>query len=149
WHYDRGPKFGPDAEGGTGDPGGDRYLEIWNLVFDQFVRGEGRGKDYPLLGELERKAIDTGAGLERIAYLLQGKNNLYETDEVFPVIERAAELTGRRYGAGGEDDVRLRVVGDHVRSSLMLIGDGVTPSNEGRGYVLRRLVRRTVRSMRL
>ncbi|WP_046528347.1 MULTISPECIES: alanine--tRNA ligase [Cellulomonas] len=149
WHYDRGPEFGPDAEGGTVDPGGDRYLEIWNLVFDQFVRGEGRGKDYPLLGELERKAIDTGAGLERIAYLLQGKNNLYETDEVFPVIERAAELTGRRYGAGGEDDVRLRVVGDHVRSSLMLIGDGVTPSNEGRGYVLRRLVRRTVRSMRL
>lgn len=149
WHYDRGPQFGPDAEGGTVDPGGDRYLEIWNLVFDQFVRGEGRGKDYPLLGELERKAIDTGAGLERIAYLLQGKNNLYETDEVFPVIERAAELTGRRYGAGGEDDVRLRVIGDHVRSALMLIGDGVTPSNEGRGYVLRRLVRRTVRSMRL
>ncbi|MBO3087215.1 alanine--tRNA ligase [Cellulomonas dongxiuzhuiae] len=149
WHYDRGPEFGPEAEGGTVDPGGDRYLEIWNLVFDQFVRGEGRGKDYPLLGELERKAIDTGAGLERIAYLLQGKNNLYETDEVFPVIERAAELTGRRYGAGGEDDVRLRVIGDHVRSALMLIGDGVTPSNEGRGYVLRRLVRRAVRSMRL
>jgi len=149
WHYDRGPEFGPEAEGGTVDPGGDRYLEIWNLVFDQFVRGEGRGKDYPLLGELERKAIDTGAGLERIAYLLQGKNNLYETDEVFPVIQRAAELTGRRYGAGGEDDVRLRVIGDHVRSSLMLIGDGVSPSNEGRGYVLRRLVRRTVRSMRL
>ncbi|MBO0900382.1 alanine--tRNA ligase [Cellulomonas sp. zg-ZUI22] len=149
WHYDRGPEFGPEAEGGTVDPGGDRYLEIWNLVFDQFVRGEGRGKSYPLLGELERKAIDTGAGLERIAYLLQGKNNLYEIDEVFPVIERAAELTGRRYGAGGEDDVRLRVIGDHVRSSLMLIGDGVSPSNEGRGYVLRRLVRRTVRSMRL
>ncbi|WP_136520046.1 alanine--tRNA ligase [Cellulomonas telluris] len=149
WHYDRGPEFGPDAVGGTVDPGGDRYVEIWNLVFDQFVRGEGRGKDYPLLGELERKAIDTGAGLERIAYLLQGVNNMYETDEVFPVIQRAAELTGRRYGAGGEDDVRLRVVGDHVRSALMLIGDGVTPSNEGRGYVLRRLVRRTVRSMRL
>ncbi|GIG39804.1 alanine--tRNA ligase [Cellulomonas phragmiteti] len=149
WHYDRGPEFGPDAVGGTVDPGGDRYLEIWNLVFDQFVRGEGQGKDYPLLGELERKAIDTGAGLERIAYLLQGKNNLYETDEVFPVIERAAELAGRRYGTGGEDDVRLRVVGDHVRSALMLIADGVTPSNEGRGYVLRRLVRRAVRSMRL
>lgn len=149
WHYDRGPEFGPEAEGGTVDPGGDRYLEIWNLVFDQFVRGEGRGKDYPLLGELEQKAIDTGAGLERIAYLLQGKNNLYETDEVFPVIAQAQEITGRRYGAVTEDDVRLRVVGDHVRSSLMLIGDGVTPSNEGRGYVLRRLVRRTVRSMRL
>lgn len=149
WHYDRGPEFGPDAEGGTVDPGGDRYLEIWNLVFDQFVRGEGRGKDYPLLGELERKAIDTGAGLERIAYLLQGKKNLYETDEVFPVIARAQDLTGRRYGALEADDVRLRVVGDHVRSSLMLVADGVTPSNEGRGYVLRRLLRRTVRSMRL
>ena len=149
WHYDRGPEFGPDAVGGTVDPGGDRYVEIWNLVFDQFVRGEGRGKSYPLLGELERKAIDTGAGLERIAYLLQGVNNMYETDEVFPVIQRAAELTGRRYGAGGEDDVRLRIVGDHVRSALMLIGDGVTPSNEGRGYVLRRVVRRAVRSMRL
>jgi len=149
WHYDRGPEFGPDAVGGTVDPGGDRYVEIWNLVFDQYVRGEGRGKDYPLLGELERKAIDTGAGLERIAYLLQGVNNMYETDEVFPVIQRAAELSGRRYGAGGEDDVRLRIVGDHVRSALMLIGDGVTPSNEGRGYVLRRVVRRAVRSMRL
>lgn len=149
FHYDRGPEYGPDAVGGTVDPGGDRYLEIWNLVFDQFIRGEGSGKSYPLLGELDKKAIDTGAGLERIAYLLQGKQNLYEIDEVFPVIERAQELTGRRYGAVDGDDVRLRVVGDHVRSALMLIGDGVTPSNEGRGYVLRRLLRRTVRSMRL
>lgn len=149
WHYDRGPEFGPEAEGGTVDPGGDRYLEIWNLVFDQFLRGEGQGKDYPLLRELDQKAIDTGAGLERIAYLLQGKNNLYEIDEVFPVIERVQELTGRRYGAQAEDDVRMRVIADHVRSSLMLIGDGVVPSNEGRGYVLRRLVRRTVRSVRL
>ncbi|MGC5627869.1 alanine--tRNA ligase [Georgenia sp. Z1344] len=149
WHYDRGPEFGPEAEGGTVDPGGDRYLEIWNLVFDQFLRGPGQGKDYPLLGELESKSIDTGAGLERMAYLLQGKDNIYETDQVHPVIARTEELTGRRYGADAEDDVRLRLVADHVRSSLMLIGDGVRPGNDGRGYVLRRLIRRAVRSVRL
>ncbi|GAA1736545.1 alanine--tRNA ligase [Isoptericola hypogeus] len=149
WHYDRGPAYGPDAVGGNVDPGGDRYLEIWNLVFDEFVRGEGQGKDYPLLGELEHKSIDTGAGLERIAYLLQGKENLYEIDEVFPVISLMEELSGKRYGADAEDDVRLRVVADHVRSSLMVIGDGVRPSNEGRGYVLRRLIRRAVRAARL
>ncbi|WP_407317757.1 alanine--tRNA ligase [Isoptericola halotolerans] len=149
WHYDRGPAYGPEAEGGIVDPGGDRYLEIWNLVFDQFVRGEGQGKDYPLLGELEHKSIDTGAGLERIAYLLQGKENLYEIDEVYPVIETVEEMSGKRYGADGEDDVRMRVVADHVRSALMVIGDGVSPSNEGRGYVLRRLIRRAVRSVRL
>ncbi|WP_129338907.1 alanine--tRNA ligase [Cellulomonas endophytica] len=149
FHYDRGPEYGPDAVGGTVDPGGDRYLEFWNLVFDQYVRGEGSGKDYPLLGELDQKAIDTGAGLERLAFLLQGKQNIYEIDEVFPVIERVQALTGRRYGADEDADVRMRVVADHVRSSLMLVGDGVSPSNEGRGYVLRRLLRRTVRSMRL
>ncbi|MCG7442605.1 alanine--tRNA ligase [Dermabacter vaginalis] len=150
WHYDRGPKFGPEAEGGNIDPGGDRYLEIWNLVFDQFMRGEGSGKDYPLLGELDRKAIDTGLGVERLAYLLQGKSNMYETDQVFPVIAHAQELTGRRYGTGDEEsDVRMRVVADHVRSAMMLASDGVRPGNEGRGYVMRRLIRRAVRSMRL
>ncbi|WP_062529255.1 alanine--tRNA ligase [Demequina rhizosphaerae] len=149
WHYDRGPEFGPEAVGGTVDPGGDRYLEIWNLVFDQFLRGEGAGKDYPLIRELDQKAIDTGAGLERIAYLKQGVANMYETDEVFPVIAKAQELSGKTYGAGGDDDVRMRVVGDHVRSALMLIGDGVTPGNEGRGFVLRRLLRRSVRAMKL
>ncbi|PFG37977.1 alanyl-tRNA synthetase [Georgenia soli] len=153
FHYDRGPKYGPDAEGGTVDPGGDRYLEVWNLVFDQYLRGEGRGKDYPLLGELEHKAIDTGLGLERVAYLLQGKENMYEIDEVFPVISAAEEMSGKTYTLGTNsqdpDDVRLRVVADHVRSSLMLIGDGVRPANDGRGYVLRRLIRRAVRSMRL
>ncbi|WP_166847829.1 alanine--tRNA ligase [Isoptericola sp. BMS4] len=149
WHYDRGPAYGPEAAGGTVDPGGDRYLEIWNLVFDEFVRGEGQGKSYPLLGELEHKSIDTGAGLERIAYLLQGKENLYEIDEVYPVIARVEEMTGKRYGADAEDDVRMRVIADHVRSSLMVIGDGVRPSNEGRGYVLRRLIRRAVRAVRL
>ncbi|MGO1316537.1 MAG: alanine--tRNA ligase, partial [Cellulomonadaceae bacterium] len=135
--------------GGTVDPGGDRYLEVWNLVFDQYMRGAGVGKDYPLLHELEQKAIDTGAGLERLAALLQGKDNMYEIDEVFPVIEATQELTGLRYGATHEDDVRMRVVADHVRSALMLIGDGVGPSNEGRGYVLRRILRRVVRSVRL
>ncbi|PJI85631.1 alanine--tRNA ligase [Luteimicrobium subarcticum] len=155
WHYDRGPEFGPEALRGAvpewpGDPRAeDRYIEIWNLVFDQFLRGEGTGKDYPLLGELEHKSIDTGAGLERVAYLLQDKQNLYEIDEVFPVIERVQELSGRRYGADHEDDVRMRVIADHVRSALMVIGDGVRPSNEGRGYVLRRLIRRAVRSVRL
>ncbi|WP_324652103.1 alanine--tRNA ligase [Georgenia sp. H159] len=149
FHYDRGPEFGPEAVGGTVDPGGDRYLEIWNLVFDQFLRGEGTGKDYPLIRELDQKSIDTGAGLERIAYLLQGKSNMYEIDEVFPLIATTQELTGRRYGADGDDDVRMRVIADHVRSSLMLIGDGVRPGNDGRGYVLRRLIRRAVRSVRL
>lgn len=150
WHYDRGPEFGPEAEGGSVDPGGDRYLEIWNLVFDQYMRGEGSGKDYPLIGELDRKAIDTGLGVERLAYLLQGKNNMYETDQVFPVIARAEDLTGLRYGTGDEQsDVRMRVVADHVRSAMMLASDGVRPGNEGRGYVMRRLIRRAVRSMRL
>ena len=148
-HYDRGPEYGPDAVGGTVDPGGDRYLEIWNLVFDEFLRGEGEGKDYPLLGELDQTAIDTGAGLERIAFLLQGKNNMYEIDEVFPVIEATQALTGKTYGADEEDDVRMRVIADHVRSALMLIADGVRPGNDGRGYVLRRLIRRAVRSVRL
>ena len=158
WHYDRGPSYGPEAVGGTVDPGGDRYLEVWNLVFDQFMRGEGTGKDYPLLGELDKKAIDTGAGLERLAFVMQDKPNMYEIDEVFPVIDAAMQMSGKRYGLGAagpeagaayDDDVRMRVVADHVRSSLMLIGDGVRPGNDGRGYVLRRLIRRAVRSMRL
>ncbi len=149
WHYDRGPAFGPEAEGGAVDPGGDRYLELWNLVFDQYLRGEGEGKDYPLLGELDAKCIDTGAGLERLAFVLQDKPNMYEIDEVYPVIEAVEEMSGRRYHADEEDDVRMRVVADHVRSALMLISDGVRPGNDGRGYVLRRLVRRAIRSMRL
>ena len=155
WHFDRGPEHGPEAVTGTvpewpGDEQAeDRYIEIWNLVFDQYLRGEGSGKDYPLLGELEQKSIDTGLGVERVAFLLQGKQNMYEIDQIFPVIEKAQELTGRRYGAVEEDDVHLRIIGDHVRSALMLVADGVRPGNEGRGYVLRRLIRRAVRSMRL
>ena len=106
-------------------------------------------EDFDILGPLPKKNIDTGMGLERIALLLQGVENMYEIDVMFPVIQRAEELTGRRYGADPGDDVRFRVVADHVRSSLMLIGDGVTPGNEGRGYVLRRLLRRAIRSVRL
>ncbi|MDR6938747.1 alanine--tRNA ligase [Arcanobacterium hippocoleae] len=148
-HYDRGPEYGPEAVGGTVDPGGDRYLEIWNLVFDEFLRGEGEGKDFPILGRLDQTAIDTGAGLERIAFLLQDKANMYETDQVYPVIAAAEELSGKKYGVKEADDVLMRLIADHVRSSLMLIGDGVRPGNDGRGYVLRRLIRRSVRSMRL
>src|ERR687890_546728 len=147
-HYDRGPEFGPDG-GPIVDKAGDRFLEIWNLVFMQYERGAGEGKDFPILGELPKKNIDTGMGMERVAYLLQGVDNMYEIDEVAPVLRRAADLAGVTYGKDHEADVRLRVVADHVRSGLMLIGDGVTPGNEGRGYILRRLLRRAVRSMKL
>jgi alanyl-tRNA synthetase len=146
-YVDRGPEYGPD---GGPDADEDRFLEIWNLVFMQESLSAVRAKDdFDVEGPLPAKNIDTGMGLERVAYLLQGKDNLYEIDEVFPVIEKAAELTGKTYGADPDDDVRFRVVGDHVRSALMLINDGVTPGNEARGYVLRRLLRRAIRSMRL
>ena len=144
--FDRGRKYGRDGGPATDD---DRYVEIWNLVFMQYLRGEGSGKNFEILGDLPKKNIDTGMGLERVAFLKQGVENLYEIDQVRPVLDRAAELAKRRYGAVHEDDVRMRVVADHVRSALMLMSDGVTPSNEGRGYILRRLLRRTVRSMRL
>ena len=143
---DRGPAYGRDG-GPVVDE--DRYMEIWNLVFMQYERGPGIGKDYPILGDLPQRNIDTGMGLERVAYLLQGVDNLYEIDQVRPILDKAAEITGARYGADRDSDVRLRVVADHVRSALMIIGDGVTPSNEGRGYVLRRLLRRSVRALRL
>lgn len=146
-YYDRGPKYG--VEGGpVADE--DRYIEIWNLVFMQYLRGEGTSKtEFDILGELPNKNIDTGMGLERVAFLKQGVENLYEIDQVRPVLDRAAELAGITYGANHENDVRLRVVADHVRSALMLMADGVTVSNEGRGYILRRLLRRSVRAMRL
>jgi alanyl-tRNA synthetase len=153
--YDRGPEYGQEGGPAVDE---DRYMEIWNLVFMQNVRGEGNSKDdYPILGDLPAKSVDTGMGLERIASVLQGVDNIYEIDEVYPVLAKAAELSGKRYGASSArdaahshpDDVLLRVVADHVRASLMLIGDGVTPGNEGRGYVLRRMLRRAVRSMRL
>jgi alanyl-tRNA synthetase len=154
-YLDRGPDYG--REGGP-DVDEDRYLEFWNLVFMQFERGPGTDKEnYPILGELPAKNIDTGMGLERMAALLQSVDNIYEIDEIKPTLDRAAELTGKAYGAHSghmaseshPDDVRLRVIADHVRTALMLIGDGVTPSNEGRGYVLRRIMRRAIRAMRL
>jgi len=146
-YVDRGPAFGPDG-GPIVDE--DRFLEIWNLVFMQSELSEVRAKaDFDIRGDLPRKNIDTGMGLERVAYLLQGVDNMYEIDEVFPVIAKAAELSGKTYGEHHDTDVRMRVVADHVRSSLMLMTDGVTPGNEARGYVLRRLLRRSVRSMRL
>jgi len=144
--FDRGPAYGADGGPATGD---DRYVEIWNLVFMQYLRGEGTGYDFPILGDLPKQNIDTGMGLERVAFLKQGVENIYEIDQIRPVLDRASELSGRAYGLKHDDDVRMRVVADHVRSSLMLMSDGVTPSNEGRGYILRRLLRRTVRSMRL
>jgi alanyl-tRNA synthetase len=146
-YYDRGPAYG--AEGG---PIADenRYLEIWNLVFMQNERGAGGGKDsYPILGELPAKSIDTGLGLERTAALLQGVENIYEIDTTIKILNRASELTGVKYGSSERSDVALRVIADHARTSAMLIGDGVTPGNEGRGYVLRRMMRRTIRNMRL
>ncbi|MFV0462309.1 MAG: alanine--tRNA ligase [Nostocoides sp.] len=154
-YVDRGPEYGPDGGPAVDE---DRYMEIWNLVFMQEELSAVRSKvDFDISGPLPKKNIDTGMGLERIASILQGVDNMYEIDEVYPVLARAAELTGKTYGSGSgrdaahssADDVRLRVVADHVRSSLMLIGDGVTPGNEGRGYVLRRMLRRSVRSMRL
>ena len=149
WHYDRGPAFGPEAVGGNVDPGGDRYLELWNLVFDQYMRGEGEGKNYELLHELDEKSIDTGAGLERLAFVLQDKPNMYEIDEVRGVITDMERMSGIRYGAKEKDDIAMRVIADHVRSAMMLINDGVRPGNDGRGYVLRRLLRRSIRSARL
>ncbi|GIJ27164.1 alanine--tRNA ligase [Micromonospora qiuiae] len=154
-YYDRGPAYG--AEGGP-EVDEDRYLEFWNLVFMQYEIADVTSKEhFRIVGELPKKNIDTGMGLERMASILQGVDNLYEIDEVRPILDRAAELTGKRYGAhSGQaanqshpDDVRLRVVADHVRTALMLIGDGVTPSNEGRGYVLRRIMRRAIRAVRL
>ncbi|MFF9865812.1 alanine--tRNA ligase [Streptomyces sp. NPDC013953] len=146
-NYDRGPEFGVEGGPAVND---ERYVEIWNLVFMQYERGEGTSKeDFEILGDLPSKNIDTGLGLERLAMILQGVQNMYETDTLKVVIDKATELTGVRYGQAHESDVSLRVVADHMRTSVMLIGDGVTPGNEGRGYVLRRIMRRAVRNMRL
>src|SRR3954452_20850350 len=145
-YYDRGAERGPEG-GRVGEE--DRFLEIWNLVFMEHQIEDVRSKEeFRILGDLPKKNIDTGMGLERVAYLLQGVDNLYEIDEVAPVLHRAAELAGVTYGRDHDDDVQLRVVADHVRSGLMLIGDGVTPGNEGRGYILRRLLRRAISSMK-
>ncbi|KUG57934.1 alanine--tRNA ligase [Nesterenkonia jeotgali] len=153
-YYDRGPAYG--IEGG---PAADetRYVEIWNLVFMQYRLSAVHSKtEFEVAGPLQNKSIDTGLGLERLAMVLQGVENMYETDQVRPVLDRAAELAGLEYTSTEDpadphhaNDVRLRMIADHVRSSLMLISDGVRPSNEGGGFVLRRLIRRVILAMRL
>ncbi|MDX2540744.1 alanine--tRNA ligase [Streptomyces sp. WI04-05B] len=146
-NYDRGPEFGVEGGPAVND---ERYVEIWNLVFMQYERGAGDGKeDFSILGDLPSQNIDTGLGLERLAMILQGVQNMYETDTLRVVMDKATELTGVRYGEKHDSDVSMRVVADHIRTSVMLIGDGVTPGNEGRGYVLRRIMRRAIRNMRL
>ncbi|MCV7283271.1 alanine--tRNA ligase [Mycolicibacterium flavescens] len=147
-YYDRGPEYG--VEGGP-EANEDRYIEIWNLVFMQNERGEGTSKeDFEILGPLPRKNIDTGMGVERVACLLQGVDNVYETDLVRPVIDLVAGIAPRGYGQGSHtDDVRYRIIADHSRTSAIIIGDGVSPGNEGRGYVLRRLLRRIIRAAKL
>ncbi len=147
-YYDRGPEYGID---GGPEANEDRYIEIWNLVFMQNERGEGTSKDdFEILGPLPRKNIDTGMGVERIACLLQGVDNVYETDLVRPVIDTVAQYAPRGYGQGNHtDDVRYRIIGDHSRTAAIIIGDGVSPGNEGRGYVLRRLLRRIIRAAKL
>ena len=146
-YFDRGSAYGKEG-GPIADE--DRYLEIWNLVFMQNIRGEGGDKNsFPIVGELPAKNIDTGLGLERTAALLQGVENIYEIDTTKLVLDKASALTKVKYGKDEKSDVALRVVADHARTAMMLIGDGVTPGNEGRGYVLRRMMRRTIRNMRL
>jgi alanyl-tRNA synthetase len=147
-YYDRGPQFG--VEGGP-VANEDRYIEIWNLVFMQNERGEGTSKeDFEILGPLPRKNIDTGMGVERVAFLLQGVHNVYETDLLRPVIDLVATVSPRAYDIGNhDDDVRYRIIADHSRTAAILIGDGVSPGNDGRGYVLRRLLRRVIRSAKL
>ncbi len=147
-YYDRGPEYGPEGGPVASE---ERYIEIWNLVFMQNERGEGTSKeDYQILGPLPRKNIDTGMGVERVAVLLQGVHNVYETDLLRPVIDMVAARAPRGYDVGNhDDDVRYRIIADHSRTAAILIGDGVSPGNDGRGYVLRRLLRRVIRSAKL
>ncbi|MGA1669068.1 MAG: alanine--tRNA ligase, partial [Candidatus Nanopelagicales bacterium] len=146
-YYDRGAAYGQEG-GPVVDE--DRYLEVWNLVFMQEELSAVRSKeDFDVLKPLPAKNIDTGMGLERMAALLQGVENIYEIDTTKRILDRASELTGVAYGASEKSDVALRVIADHSRTCAFLIGDGVVPGNEGRGYVLRRLMRRVIRNMRI
>ena len=142
-HFDRGEKYGPfESFEQAGDC--DRIIEIWNLVFTQFDN-DGNGN----YTQLKNKNIDTGMGLERLACVMQGVDNMFEVDTIQNIIKRIADVTGKTYGANHSDDVSIRVITDHVRASTFMVGDGVRPSNEGRGYVLRRLLRRAARHGRL
>jgi alanyl-tRNA synthetase len=146
-YYDRGPEFGPEGGPAASE---DRYIELWNLVFMENERGEGDKNDFEILGSLPRKNIDTGMGVERVACVLQDVHNVYETDLLRPVIDTVAQVAPRGYDVGNhDDDVRYRIIADHSRTAAILIGDGVSPGNDGRGYVLRRLLRRVIRSAKL
>ncbi|HEY7563950.1 MAG TPA: alanine--tRNA ligase [Acidimicrobiia bacterium] len=137
--WDKGPEYGD--EGGPIGGGEERYVEIWNLVFMQNIQDE----PYHVIGDLPAKSIDTGMGLERMAAVMQGKESVFDVDSIAPVLAAGAAATGVSYGANPGSDVSLRIMADHARTMTMLIGDGVVPSNDGRGYVLRRLLRRAVR----
>lgn len=143
-HYDHGAEFGKDYEAGDDDFDGNRFMEIWNLVFMQF----DRAKDGTLTA-LPKPSVDTGMGLERLACVVQGVHSNYDSDLFQPLLAVVAELAGKTYGAHETTDVSLRVVADHIRATSFLISDGVLPSNEGRGYVLRRIMRRAIRHGRL
>jgi alanyl-tRNA synthetase len=140
-HYDLGPDAGPGDF--PGNPG-ERFVEIWNLVFMQFDR-DASGQLTPL----PKPSVDTGMGLERIAAVLQGKLSNYDTDLLLPIIDRAGELFKKPYGEDHRTDTALRINADHARSTAFLINDGVLPSNEGRGYVLRKIMRRAMRNARM
>ncbi len=143
-YYDRGPEHGCGKPGCTVGCECDRYIEVWNNVFSQFVNdGEGR------YSEMKNKNIDTGMGLERLACVVQNVGSLFDVDTVRNITSRVSELTGAKYGDNPKSDVSLRVITDHIRASSMMICDGVLPSNEGRGYVLRRLLRRAARHGKL
>lgn len=144
-HVDLGVKYGGDENSKIGDEGTDnRFIEIWNLVFTEWNRKEDGS-----LEPLPKKNIDTGAGLERIAAVVQNKENNFESDLLFPILEKVCELTEKRYKESNEIDFSLKVITDHARAITFLINDGVIPSNEGRGYILRRILRRAVRHGRL
>jgi alanyl-tRNA synthetase len=145
-HYDLGVEAaepGREREQFPSDAGG-RFVEIWNLVFMQFDRDSSG-----ILTPLPRPSIDTGMGLERVAAVLQGKLSNYDTDLILPIIERAAEMFGKTYGEDGRVDTALRIAADHARATAFLVHDGVVPANEGRGYVLRKIMRRALRNVRL
>ena len=144
-HVDLGVNYGGDENSKLGDPGtDDRFIEIWNLVFTEWNRMEDGS-----LEPLPKKNIDTGAGLERVAAMVQGKSNNFETDLLLPILKEAGRLTSTEYGTNEKSDFSLKVITDHIRAITFLINDGVLPSNEGRGYVLRRIIRRAVRHGRL
>ncbi|MGE7437411.1 alanine--tRNA ligase [Kitasatospora sp. NPDC001175] len=149
-NYDRGPAFG--REGGPAVDG-ERYVEIWNLVFMQSMRGEDDDNGtFPILGDLAQQSIDTGLGLDRLAAILQDVENVCSTDLLLPTLTTVQELAGRDYpgsGSGGEEKVSFQVVSEHARSIAYLIADGVLPAKDGRGYVLRRLMRRAIRHARM